>query len=177
MIDNDILAATKPGLKLLNFARDGIVDDLAISAALGSGQVAKYVTDFPTPALAGFDNVIAFPHLGASTIEAEENCAVMVVDLVKDFLENGNIRNAVNFPEAYMPRGSQFRLCVANRNVPKMLGQISNAMADAELNICDMLNQSKGELAYTIVDSDSPIPETVRQRIGAIEGVLNARLV
>lgn len=177
MIDAAMLDAAKPGMRVLNFARDGIVDESAMASALRSGKVAQYVTDFPTDGLAQLDNVIAFPHLGASTVEAEENCAVMVVDLLRDFLENGNIHNAVNFPDAHMPRGSQYRLCVANRNVPKMLGQISNAMADAGLNICDMLNQSKGELAYTIVDCDSAIPEAVRQRIGSIEGVLNARLL
>jgi D-3-phosphoglycerate dehydrogenase len=121
--------------------------------------------------------VITLPHVGASTKEAEDNCAMMVAEQLRDFLENGNIRNSVNFPEVTMPRGSPHRLVVANANVPNMLGQISTAMADAGLNIHDMINQSRAELAYTVVDTDSPIPQTVAEHIASIEGVMMARVL
>jgi D-3-phosphoglycerate dehydrogenase len=177
MINQDTLRMMKPGATLLNFARAGIVDDAATRDALEAGRLRAYVTDFPNATLVGCPGVILFPHLGASTEEAEINCARMVVDGVRDFLENGNIRNSVNFPEVVMPRGSPHRIVVANANVPNMLGQISTAMAEAGLNIHDMINQSRSSLAFTVADSDSPIPEEVVARIGAIEGVLSARLV
>ena len=161
----------------MNFARSEIVDVESVIRALDAGRAARMVTDFPTPELIRHPRVIALPHLGASTREAEENCAVMVVDQVRDYLENGNIRNSVNFPDVVMPRGSPYRLVIANSNVPNMLGQISTTMAQAGLNIHDMINQSRGQLAYTVVDTDSPIPEDVVARLTAIEGVLSARLV
>ena len=177
MIDREALAKMKPGVTIMNFARHGIVDDEAVCEAIDAGRVHAYVCDFPSRSLIGHPRVVALPHLGASTVEAEVNCAVMVAEEVKDFLENGNIHNSVNFPEVRMPRNTDYRLVVANANVPNMLGQISTAMAAEGLNIHDMINQSKGELAYTVVDTDSPIPESVVQAIAAIEGVRMARVV
>ncbi len=175
MIDKSILDVARESLTLLNFSRDGIIDESALVDLLNARKIKRYVTDFPTDTVRDCEWVLPLPHLGASTREAEENCAVMVVDQVMDFLENGNIRNAVNFPDARMPRGSEYRLVVSNRNVPNMLGQISTSMADAGLNICDMLNVSRGELAYTIVDLDSPVTDSVFERVSGIDGVLNAR--
>jgi D-3-phosphoglycerate dehydrogenase len=164
-----------PGAVLLNFSRDEIVDAPAVAAALASGRLRYYVTDFPAPALLGNPRVIALPHLGASTQEAEDNCAVMVVDQVRDYLEDGNVVNAVNFPNVSMPRESPFRIAVANANVPNMVGQMSSAMAKAGLNIHNMLNRSKGEMAYTLVDVDSPVKSDVIGVLEAIHGVLAVR--
>jgi D-3-phosphoglycerate dehydrogenase len=175
MLNADTLQLARDGLTVLNFARNGIVDDQAVCDAIGTGKVHAYVCDFPSNLLIGQPRVIALPHLGASTREAEENCAVMVAEQLRDFLENGNTRNSVNFPSVAMERVTEYRLIVANANVPNMLGQISTAMADAGLNIHDMINQSRGDLAYTVVDSDSPIPDPVVDRIKAIEGVTMAR--
>ena len=172
----DTLRLARPGLTVLNFARAGIVDTDAVAAALETGQVHYYVSDFPKPGLIGHPRVIALPHLGASTTEAEENCAVMVADQVRDYLENGNVTNAVNFPWVVMPRAEEgVRLAVANANVPNMVGQITTALADAGLNIIDMINKSKGELAYTLVDVDRPVPAEVLGKIRAIAGVLSVR--
>jgi D-3-phosphoglycerate dehydrogenase len=175
MIDAKRLAAMKPGAVLLNFARDAIVDEAAVIDALRAGRLKAYLCDFPSPQLAGVPGAIALPHLGASTAEAEENCAVMVVDQVRDFLENGNIANAVNFPNVEMARESPYRVGIANANVPNMLGQISTAMARAGLNIHNMVNKSRGEMAYTLVDVDSPVEQHVIGAIAAIEGVLSVR--
>jgi len=175
MINADAIASLRNGVTLLNFSRDSVVDDKALCEALESGKIAVYVTDFPNKALQGQNNVISLPHLGASTREAEENCAVMVVDQVKEFLENGNIQNSVNFPGVDMPRGTPYRLIVANSNVPNMLGQISTTMADAGLNIHDMMNQSKNELAYTVVDTDSTISDQIVKKICGIDGVMMAQ--
>ena len=177
MINAERLKQMRDGVTILNFAREGIVNDEAVGAAIKAGKVYAYVCDFPTNLLKNHERVITLPHLGASTKEAEENCAVMVAEQVRDFLENGNIRNSVNFPEVVVPRESNYRLAVANANVPNMLGQISTAMAEAGLNIHDMVNKSRGELAYTIVDLDSPLPEQVRSRIAAIKGVMSARII
>ncbi len=163
---------------VLNFSRRGIVDDEAIVAAIDAGRIHGYVCDFPTGLLKNHPRVITLPHLGASTAEAEENCAVMVVEQVRDYLENGNVRNSVNFPEVVLaPSEGAHRLSVVNANVPNMLSQISSALAKAGLNIVDMLNKSRGELAYTLVDVDQPVPEQTIAGISAIEGVLAARLV
>ncbi|MCK9531179.1 MAG: phosphoglycerate dehydrogenase [Gammaproteobacteria bacterium] len=163
---------------VLNFSRCGIVDDEAVVAALDAGRIHGYVCDFPTGLLKNHPRVITLPHLGASTAEAEENCAVMVVEQVRDYLENGNVRNSVNFPEVVLARSEgAHRLTVVNANVPNMLGQISSALAKAGLNIVDMLNKSRGELAYTLVDVDQPVPQPTIAEIGAIEGVLAVRLV
>lgn len=177
LINADRIKLMKKDGVILNFAREGIVDDKAVVAALDVKQLHAYVCDFPTNLLKHHPRVITLPHLGASTAEAEENCAIMVADQVRDFLENGNIRNAVNFPEVVVPRESAFRLVVANANVPNMLGQISTAVAEAGLNIHDMVNRSRGELAYTVVDLDSHIPESLRAKIMGIQGVLSARVI
>jgi len=162
---------------LLNFARDAIVDERAVRDALRDGRLKYYICDFPTPALAGETGAIALPHLGASTEEAEENCAVMVADRIRDFLEHGTIRHSVNFPEVAVARGSLYRLAIANANVPNMLGQISTALGHFGLNIHDMVNASRGQIAYTLVDVDSPIGEEVVQSICAIDGVLSVRMI
>jgi D-3-phosphoglycerate dehydrogenase len=173
LINAERLKTMKHGAILLNFSRDGIVNNDAVLEALHSKRLRYYVCDFPARKLLGEPHVVALPHLGASTREAEENCAVMVVDQVRDFLENGNIRNAVNFPDVAMDRESPYRVGIANANVPNMVGQISTAMAQAGLNIHNMLNKSKGEMAYTLVDVDSPVPDDVIARIAKIEGVLS----
>ena len=165
----------KNGAMLLNFSREGIVDNEAVLDALAAKRLRYYVCDFPAQKLAGHPQVIALPHLGASTREAEDNCAVMVVDQVRDFLENGNIVNAVNFPDVTMAREAPFRVGIANANVPNMVGQISTAMAKARLNIHNMLNKSKGEMAYTLVDVDSKVPSKVIEQVSGIEGVLSVR--
>jgi D-3-phosphoglycerate dehydrogenase / 2-oxoglutarate reductase len=162
---------------LLNFARAGLVDDEAVLTGLQAKKLRYYVCDFPTAKLRGHPGVIALPHLGASTAEAEENCAVMVIDQLRDYLENGNILNAVNFPNVEMPRESPYRVGIANANVPNMLGQISTAMARASLNIHNMINKSKGEMAYTLVDVDSPISAELVSKIGNIRGVLSVRRI
>ena len=144
-------------------------------AALDAKGLAAYVCDFPSPKVNTHPRVIALPHLGASTGEAEENCAVMVADQLRDYLEHGNVQNAVNFPNVVMPRESNFRIAVANSNVPNMFGQISTALALAGLNINNMMNKSKGDVAYTLVDVDSAVPKQVIDAIGKIEGVLAVR--
>jgi D-3-phosphoglycerate dehydrogenase len=177
LIDTKRLAAMKSGAVLLNFARDAIVDEAAVIDALRAGKLKAYLCDFPSPRLAGVPGVVALPHLGASTAEAEENCAVMVVDQLREFLENGNIANAVNFPNVEMARESDWRIAIANANVPNMLGQMSTAMAMSGLNIHNMVNKSRGEMAYTLVDVDSPVDGSVIARIAAIEGVLSVRSI
>jgi D-3-phosphoglycerate dehydrogenase len=177
MVDAKRLSVAKPGLVLLNFARDAVVDEQAVLAALDDGRLAAYLCDFPTRAVIGHPKVVALPHLGASTAEAEENCALMVVDQVRDYLEDGTIRNAVNFPSVEMPRESPYRVAIANANVPNMLGQISSTMAKAGLNIHNMVNKSRGEMAYTLVDVDSPVEVPVIEALAAIEGVLSVRSI
>ena len=172
------LALMKPGGTLLNFARAGIVDDAAVIAALDAGQLHGYVCDFPNNALKNHPRVVTLPHLGASTGEAEDNCAIMAADQLREFLENGNVRNSVNYPEAVLPRlPGTTRLSIANRNVPNMVGQISTALAMHRINIADLLNKSRGEYAYTLIDADGAIGAEVLAEIGAIEGVLAARIV
>jgi D-3-phosphoglycerate dehydrogenase len=171
------LDAMKPDAVLLNFARDGIVEEEAVLGALRSGKLRSYVCDFPSPRLLAEPRVVALPHLGASTAEAEENCAIMVVDQVRAYLEHGNITNAVNFPSVEMARESAFRVAIANANVPNMLGQISTTMAQAGLNIHNMVNKSRGEMAYTLVDVDSQVEQRVIDEIAAIHGVLSVRSI
>ena len=177
LINAERLKLMKDGVVIINFAREGIVDDTAVSAAIKAGKVYGYVCDFPSNLLKNHEHVITLPHLGASTAEAEDNCAIMVAEQVRDFLENGNIRNAVNFPDVAVPRESAHRLIVANANVPNMLGRISETLGEAKLNIHDMVNRSRNELAFTVVDLDSPATEDVRQKIAAIPGVLMTRIV
>jgi D-3-phosphoglycerate dehydrogenase len=177
MINAERLKIMKDNVVILNFARGGIVDDEAVSAAIKAGKVYAYVCDFPSNLLKKHERVIALPHLGASTVEAEDNCAIMVADEVSDFLENGNVTNSVNFPEVNMPRTEGYRIGIVNPNVPNMVGQISTAMADAGLNIIDMLNKSKGDLAYTLADVDKDIPQGVLDKIASIDGVLAVRSI
>ncbi len=175
MIDAERLKSMREGVVILNFARNGIVDDQAVSDAIREGKVGAYVCDFPNNLLKEHDRVITLPHIGASTQEAEDNCAVMVAEQVREYLENGNVTNSVNFPKTIMPRNGGYRIAVVNANVPNMLGQISTNLADAGLNILDMLNKSRGELAYTLADVADPIPENVVDQIRSIEGVLAVR--
>ena len=177
LINAERLKLMKDGVIILNFSREGIVDDAAVSAAIKAGKVYGYVCDFPSNLLKNHERVITLPHLGASTAEAEDNCAVMVAEQVKDFLINGNVRNSVNFPDVAPARETAHRLVVANANVPNMLGLISETLGLAKLNIHDMVNRSRGDYAYTVVDLDSPITEDVRLKVAGIGGVLMARVV
>jgi D-3-phosphoglycerate dehydrogenase len=175
MINAASLEHMKHGAVLLNFSREGVVDEAAVLAALEAKKLGCYVCDFPSPRVNGHPHVIALPHLGASTREAEENCATMVADQLRDYLLDGNVVNAVNFPTVAMPRESNFRIAIANANVPNMVGQISTAMAEAKLNIHNMMNKSRGDIAYTLVDVDSKVPKKVIDAIAKIDGVLAVR--
>lgn len=175
MIDAGGVAQMEVGAVVLNFSRSGVVDERAVLEALGEQQLARYVCDFPSPLLHGHPRVIVLPHLGASTREAEENCAVMVADQVRDYLVEGTVRNAVNFPDVEVPRESPWRLAVANANVPNMVGGISSELAAAGLNIATMTNKSRGDLAYTLVDVDSDVPAPVVETIARLHGVLKVR--
>ena len=179
MLNAERIALMKDKAVVLNFARGGIVDEAAVSEALDNEKLYAYVTDFPSAPVLGHERVIALPHLGASTVEAEDNCAIMVADQIKAFFENGDIVNSVNFPDVVMPRADNggSRIAIANSNVPNMVGQISTALADVGLNIIDMLNKSRGELAYTLVDVEGEIPDGLVNRIQAIEGVLSVRVL
>ena len=171
------LDSVKHGAILLNFSREGVVDEHAVLAALEAQRLRCYVCDFPSAALNTNPHVVALPHLGASTREAEDNCAVMVADQIRDYLEHGNVQNAVNFPAVVMPRESNYRIAIANANVPNMVGQISTEMAKAGLNIHTMMNKSKGDVAYTLVDVNSAVPQAVIDSIAKIEGVLSVRYI
>jgi len=175
LVNADNIGSMRAGAVLMNFSREGVVDEAAVLAALTAQRLGHYVCDFPSPATLGHARVIALPHLGASTREAEENCAIMVVDQLRDYLENGNVVNAVNFPQVSMARESAYRVAIANANVPNMLGQISTAMAQAGLNIHNMVNKSRGEMAYTLVDVDSAVGVPVLDSLRAIGGVLSVR--
>ena len=175
LINAERIALMKKGCVLLNFAREGIVNERAALAGLNDGRLHAYVCDFPSNLLRHHPRFVALPHLGASTEEAEENCAIMVADQVRDYLENGNILNSVNFPNVAMPRESAFRLAIANANVPNMLGQISTALASAGLNIQNMVNKSRGDFAFTLVDVESAVPPTIIEQLTAIHGVLRVR--
>jgi D-3-phosphoglycerate dehydrogenase len=175
LINAQRLGMMRSGAVLLNFAREGVVDNAAVVEALDAGKLHAYICDFPANALKGHAKVVALPHLGASTEEAEENCAVMVAEQLADYLENGNILNSVNFPNVSMARESAYRIAIANANVPNMVGQISSVLAAAGLNIHNMVNKSKGDMAYTLVDVDSAVTDGVIQQISAIGGVLAVR--
>lgn len=177
MISAERLRRMKKGAVILNFARDGIVDAGAVCDAIDAGRIHAYVCDFPGKALKGRQRVITLPHIGASTGEAEDNCAVMIADQLRDYLEHGNITNSVNFPEVQMPRGEGYRIAIANANVPNMVGQISTVMAKAGLNILDLLNKSRGDVAYTMADVDKPIPREVVDGLRGIDGVLSVRVI
>ena len=175
LINAERIKLMKKGCILLNFARDGIVNEKAVLDGLNEGKLHAYVCDFPSNLLRVHPRFVALPHLGASTEEAEENCAIMVAEQVGDYLENGNILNAVNFPNIAMPRESGFRLAIANANVPNMLGQISTTLAGAGLNIHNMVNKSRGDFAFTLVDVECAVPQTVIKQLAAINGVLRVR--
>ncbi len=175
LINAQRIGVMRPGAVLLNFAREGVVDNAAVIEALDANKLHAYICDFPANALKGHAKVVALPHLGASTEEAEENCAVMVAEQLADYLENGNILNSVNFPNVSMPRESAYRIAIANANVPNMVGQISSVLAAAGLNIHNMVNKSKGDMAYTLVDVDSAVTDSVMQQLSAIAGVLAVR--
>lgn len=175
LLDAQHLAIMRQGACLLNFSRRAIVDEAAVSDALDAGRLHAYVCDFPSRRLSTHPRVVTLPHIGASTREAEDNCAIMVVEQVRGYLEDGVIRNSVNFPDVVMPRVKGYRLAVVNANVPNMLGQISTCLADAGLNIVDMLNNSRGELAYTLIDVEGPVPGACVERISAIDGVMSVR--
>jgi D-3-phosphoglycerate dehydrogenase len=177
MVDAEALHRFKPGAKLLNFAREEIVDVAAVVAALDEGRLAAYITDFPVPALLGRPDTLLFPHLGASTAEAEENCSVMAAEQLMDFLENGNIVNSVNYPQTRMSRGGGYRIAFANDNVPRVLGTVLSVFADHNINVLDMVNRSLHDIAYNIIDIETaPTPEIVRA-IAAADGVMHVRVI
>ncbi len=175
LVNEKNIELVRAGSVLLNFSRDGVVSEAAVKKGLGEGRLKWYVTDFPSAGLLGHPGVVALPHLGASTREAEDNSAIMVVDELLDYLENGNVQNAVNFPDAVMPRESPYRVAIANANVPDMLGSISHALGRRKINIHNMLNKSRGEMAYTLVDADTPVPSGVLEELGGLAGVLAVR--
>lgn len=177
LVNRDRIQLMKDGSVLLNFSRGEIVDDDAVCEALDSGKLYAYVTDFPNNRLKDHSRVIGLPHLGASTGEAEENSAVMVANELIDYLENGNITNSVNFPEVVMPRCGQGRIAISNENVPHMVSQISTCLADAELNILDLLNKSRGDVAYTLIDIENPVSPEIIKQIEKIDGVQSVRLL
>ncbi len=177
MLNRDKFAIMKKGVRIINLARGGLVKDEDMKAALASGQVSCYVTDFPTDDLLSTPNVIPVPHLGASTPEAEDNCAIMAVAQVRDFLEFGNVKNSVNFPTCEMPYMGRARIVVANRNVPAMVGQITTVLANDKINIADMMNKSAGDVAYNIIDIDGEVAEAQVEKLRKIEGVIMARLI
>jgi len=175
LLNEERIALLPEGATILNFARDGIVDEDALITALEAGKVKYYVTDFPIDNKKDHERVIALPHLGASTAEAEDNCAIMVANQIKDYLENGNILNSVNFPEAKMPRDGKERLAITHKNIPNMVAQISTAIANAGANIVDMLNKSRDDVAYTLVDLENEISDTVIDNLKQVEGILTVR--
>ena len=177
LVNTELLAAMKPDACLVNFAREEIVDSAAVAEALTNDKLRLFVTDFPTPELIRNDKVILMPHIGASTQEAEDNCAVMAANQLIDFLENGNIVNAVNFPPLSLERSTQYRLAVVNKNVPKMLGSVLSVLADMEINVVDMLNKSRDDIAYNLIDIESPVSEDMLASIKAIQGVINVRVL
>jgi len=177
MLNAERIKLLKEGATILNFARGGIIDDTAMAEALKSGNLYGYVNDFANNTLKNIPNVVTLPHLGASTQDAEDNCAIIVAKNIRDYLENGNVKLSVNFPEVNMPRGEGGRITIANSNVPNMVGQISSVLADADLNIVDMVNKSKGELAYTIVDVNKAVKDDVADAVRAIDGVLSVRVL
>ncbi len=177
LVNAELLSNCRPGTCLLNFAREEIVNVGSVIEALETGKLRQFITDFPTPELIGRDDVVLMPHIGASTDEAEENCAIMAANQLDDFLCNGNIKNSVNFPNLQLDRSGEVRLAVANRNVPKILGSILSILADADINIIDMLNKSRDEIAYNLIDLDSDVDETLLAKIAGLDGVVNVRLI
>lgn len=177
LIGADALKKMKPGVRLLNFSRGELVDTEALLPALESGHVAAYATDFPDDALIGVENVLAIPHLGASTPESEDNCAVMAVDQIKDYIENGNIKNSVNFPAISMARDAQTRICIAHRNIPNTIGSFTALCGEAGINIENMLSKSRGDWAYTILDVSNDVDTALLEKLEALEPVVRARAI
>jgi D-3-phosphoglycerate dehydrogenase len=177
LMNKELLSNVKQGAVLLNFAREEIVDAKAVVEALESGRLAKYLADFPTPELIGVPGAVLTPHIGASTDEAEENCAVMAAEQIKDFLENGNIKNSVNFPALSLERNGGYRVSISNRNVPKILGNILSLLADANINVLDMLNKSRDDIAYNLIDVEVEPSEDILNQMRGAEGVINVRLI
>lgn len=177
MVNADAIAKMKDDARILNFARGGLIDDAAVLKALDAGKLAAYVTDFPDASLLGRDDVIAIPHLGASTPESEENCAIMAANQMMEYLQYGNIVNSVNFPACSMPMTGSVRLTISNRNVPKMVGQITTTLADAGINIDDMMNRHRGEIAYNIIDIDKNVDSAIVDKLKSIEGVIGVRVI
>jgi len=177
LINQETLSGMKSTAKILNFAREEIVNTDDMVDALESGSIAGYISDFPTPELLGRKNVLLMPHIGASTGEAEENCAVMAADQLKDFLENGNIHNSVNYPPTKMSRNGGSRITFSNNNVPKVLGSVLSILADSEINVVDMVNKSRGEIAYNIIDVEGDISTQLRDKIAQVDGVMRVRLL
>ncbi len=177
MINMDRLRLMRDGVVILNFARDGIIDDAALVSAIDSGKVYAYVCDFPSNLLRHHPHVITLPHLGASTRQAEENCAVMVTEQTREFLENGNIQNSVNLPEVHLPRKGHARLAVVNANVPDMVAKISHDLGKARVNIVHMVNESNGDVAYTMLDTETEIAPEIVDQIASTEGVLKVRVL
>ncbi len=178
MIDKNAIELMKKGVVVLNFARDVLVDEEAMVDALLSGHVKRYVSDFPTPVTAGVKGAIVIPHLGASTEESEDNCAKMAVKQLKDYLENGNIKNSVNYPNCDMGvKGDNTRLLLLHRNVPNMIGQFTKILAKDNMNIADLTNKSKGKYAYTMIDIDSPVPDSVAEELENVKEVLRVRII
>ena len=177
LINHETLSGMKSKAKILNFAREEIVNTDDMVDALETGSIAGYISDFPTPALLGRKNVLLMPHIGASTAEAEENCAVMAADQLKDFLENGNIHNSVNYPPTKMSRNGGSRITFSNNNVPKVLGSVLSILADSEINVVDMVNKSRGEIAYNIIDVEGDISTQLKEKIAQVDGVMRVRLL
>ena len=177
-INKEKFAMMKDDVRILNFARGGLIDVADLKVALASGKVAKYITDFPNEEELKMDGVIAIPHLGASTKESETNCAIMAVNQIRDYLENGNIKNSVNFPEAKMELHNEARILIANRNVPNMVSQISTVLAAEGINIDNMLNKKRGEIAYNIIDVDTQtVDESIKEKLMTIEGIFMVRII
>ena len=177
LINKELVESFKPGCKLLNFSREKVVDTEAIIAGLDGGKLAQYITDFPVKELVGRDDVTLMPHLGRSTEEAEENCAIMIADQLTDFLENANIKNSVNFPSIALERTQGYRIAFSNRNVPKMLNQALTVLAEKNFNVVDLINKSRGDVAYTIIDVEQQPSEELIAELEAIEGVINVRTI
>lgn len=177
LLNKESLARVKPGARLLNFARDEIVDVEAVRDALDAGLLSRYITDFPRPELFGRNDTLQLPHIGASTREAEENCAVMAANQLIDFLENGNVLNSVNFPRTQMARNGGFRITFCNKNVPKVLGTVLSLLAERNINVIDMMNRSRGDIAYNIIDVDVEPPSDVLEEVKSADGVFGLRLI
>ena len=177
LINSKTLSGMKSTAKILNFAREEIVSSADMVAALDAGVIAGYITDFPAPELLGRDDVLLMPHIGASTEEAEENCAVMAANQLMDFLENGNILNSVNYPKIKMSRNGGTRITFTNKNVPKVLGNVLSVLADGEINIVDMVNKSRDEIAYNIIDIEGDLNDSLKSQLAAVEGVIHVRVI